>query len=132
MEGSNITNFSEMEQVTTEQETIIEEQIQEDISIGIRQYQQLNVEQKKIVDTILAAATTNTNSDTCFYIDGQCSDKTFIYTTLYYLLKSKDKIVNTMAFTDIAATLLPNGKTIYKVFGLSVPLFADSPSNIII
>jgi len=35
-----------------------------------------------------------------------------------------------MAFTGIAATLLPNGKTIHKVFGLSVPLFADSTSNI--
>jgi len=131
MEGSNITNFPEMEQVTAEQETNIEEQIQEDISIGIQQYEQLNVEQKKIVDTILAAATTNTNSDTCFYIDGSGgSGKTFIYTTLYYLLKSKDKIVNTMAFTGIAATLLPNGKTIHKVFGLPVPLFADSTSNI--
>jgi len=127
MEGSNITNFPEMEQLTMEQETNIEEQIQEDISIGIRQYEQLNVEQKEIVDTILAAAITNTNSDTCFYIDGPGgSGKTFIYTTLYYLLKSKSKIVNTMAFTGIAATLLPNGKTIHKIFGLPVPLFADS------
>lgn len=35
-----------------------------------------------------------------------------------------------MAFTGIAATLLPNGRTIHKVFGLPVPLFADSTSNI--
>jgi len=50
------------------------------------------VEQKRIVDTILVAASTNTNSDTCFYIDGPGgSGKTFIYTILYYLLKSKDK-----------------------------------------
>jgi len=35
-----------------------------------------------------------------------------------------------MAFIDIAAILLPNGKTIYKVFELPVPLFVDSTSNI--
>jgi len=32
-----------------------------------------------------------------------------------------------MAF--IATTLLPNGRTVHKVFGLPVPLFADSTSN---
>ncbi|EZA46987.1 ATP-dependent DNA helicase PIF1, partial [Ooceraea biroi] len=36
----------------------------------------------------------------------------------------------TMAFTGIAATLLPAGKTVHKTFGLPVPLFADSSSNI--
>ncbi|XP_011873928.1 PREDICTED: uncharacterized protein LOC105565388 [Vollenhovia emeryi] len=35
-----------------------------------------------------------------------------------------------MAFTGIAATLLPAGKTVHKTFGLPVPLFADSSSNI--
>jgi len=49
MESSNITNFPEMKQVTADQKTIIEEQIQEDISIGIRQYKQLNEEQKKLL-----------------------------------------------------------------------------------
>ncbi|KYN18631.1 ATP-dependent DNA helicase PIF1, partial [Trachymyrmex cornetzi] len=130
-EGSNITNFFEMEQVTEEQEIENTEKDQEDTLIGMRQYKQLNVKQKEIVDTILEAVVTNNNSNTCFYIDGPGgSGKTFIYTTLYYLLKSREKIINTMAFTGIAATLLPNGRTIHKVFGLPVPLFADSTSNI--
>ncbi|XP_011859489.1 PREDICTED: ATP-dependent DNA helicase RRM3-like [Vollenhovia emeryi] len=130
-EGSNIVNFPEMEQVIEEQEIDDEEQIQEDLSIGVRQYGQLNIEQKEIVDIILAATTANNNNDTCFYIDGPGgSGKTFIYTTLYYLLKNKKKVVNTMAFTGIAATLLPNGRTVHKVFGLPVPLFNDSTSNI--
>ncbi|XP_018358545.1 PREDICTED: uncharacterized protein LOC108758219 [Trachymyrmex cornetzi] len=130
-EGSNITNFFEIEQVTEEQEIENTEEGQEDTLIGMRQYKQLNVKQKEIVDTILAAVATNNNSDTCFYIDGPGgSGKTFIYTTLYYLLKSREKIINTMAFTGIAATLLPNGRTILKVFGLPVPHFADSSSNI--
>jgi len=98
-----------------------------------RQYGQLNVEQKQIVDTILEATTSNnsTYNNTYFYIDGPGgSGKTFIYITLYYLFKSRGKVVSTMAFTSIAATLLPNGRTIHKVFGLPVPLFADSTSNI--
>jgi len=103
-EGSNIANFPEMEQEIEEQEINNEEQIEEDTSIGMRQYEQLNTEQKEIVDTILIA-TTNNNSDNCFYIDGPGgSGKTFIYTTLYYLLKSRGKIVNTMAFTGCNIT----------------------------
>jgi len=35
-----------------------------------------------------------------------------------------------MAFTGIAATLLPAGKTVHKTFLLPVPLFADSSSGI--
>lgn len=35
-----------------------------------------------------------------------------------------------MACTGIAATLLPNGKTVHKTFGLPVPLFSDSSSSI--
>ncbi|XP_024873836.1 uncharacterized protein LOC112455867, partial [Temnothorax curvispinosus] len=49
IEGSNITNFPEMEQETEEQVIIDnEEQIEEDTLIGIRQYEQLSVEQKQI------------------------------------------------------------------------------------
>ena len=35
-----------------------------------------------------------------------------------------------MAFTGIAATLFPRGKTVHKIFQLSVPLHFDSSSNI--
>ncbi|XP_044591981.1 ATP-dependent DNA helicase pif1-like [Cotesia glomerata] len=67
----------------------------------------------------------------CIYIDGPGgSGKTFIYTTLCHLLKSQGKVVSTMAYTGIAATLLPNGKTVHKTFGLPVPMFSDSSSNV--
>jgi len=56
--------------------------------------------------------------------------KTFIYTTIYHLAKIRNKHVYTMAFTGIAATLLPTGKTVHKIFGLPVPLFTDSSSAI--
>ena len=66
-----------------------------------------------------------------FHIDGPGgSGKTFIYTTLYHILKSNAKKICTMAFTGIAATLLSNGRTVHKTFGMPVPLFANSISNI--
>ena len=35
-----------------------------------------------------------------------------------------------MAFTGIVGTLLPNGRTVHKTFGMPVPLLAASTSNI--
>ena len=65
------------------------------------------------------------------HIDGPGgSGKTFIYTTLYHLLKSNGKTICTMAFTGIATILLPHRKTVHKIFGMPVPLFYDSVSNI--
>ena len=55
--------------------------------------------------------------------------KTFIYNTLYNLLTGKKKIVCCMAFTGIAATLLPLGKTIHKTFNFTVPIYSDSTSG---
>jgi len=101
------------------------------MEIGTKQYKQLNDEQREIVDFILNRLDNNTRNNYCFYIDGPGgSGKTFIYTTIYHLVKIKNKCVCTMAFTDIAATLLPIGKTVHKTFGLPVPLFADSSSAI--
>ncbi|XP_034946346.1 ATP-dependent DNA helicase pif1-like [Chelonus insularis] len=69
--------------------------------------------------------------ENCYLPDGPGgSRKTFIYTTLWYLLKSKNKKVFTTAFIGIAATLLSNRKTVHKTFGLPVPLSSDSSSNI--
>ncbi|XP_011859026.1 PREDICTED: uncharacterized protein LOC105556539, partial [Vollenhovia emeryi] len=131
IEGWDISDFPEMEQIAEKFENDNQEEVNREALIGMQQYEQLNVKQKEIVDTILAVIDGENNSGTCFYIDGPGgSGKTFIYTTMYYLLKSRNKVVSAMAFTGIAATLLPNGKTVHKVFGLPVPLFDDSTSNI--
>lgn len=112
-----------------EKDYITFEQIME---IDIRQYEQLNDKQKEIVDLVLNRLDNNNNhNNNCFYIDGPGdSDKTFTYITIYYLAKIRNKHVCTMTFTNIAATLLPAGKTIYKTFELPVPLFTDSSSDI--
>ena len=58
--------------------------------MGNRQYTMLNRDQREIVDKILRVSNViDYNSSRCFYIDGPGgSGKTFVYTTLYNLLKS--------------------------------------------
>ena len=63
--------------------------------MGNGQYTMLNRDQKEIVDKILNVSNViDYNSSRCFYIDGpDGSGKTFVYTTLYNLLKSQNKNV---------------------------------------
>jgi len=132
-EGWKLKQFPEMEQIKmTKYEEEDAEQLQREALCGQQQYSQLNYGQKNVVDYVLTLLTkTNSQQKKCLYIDGPGgSGKTFVYTTLYYLLKSQGKVVNTMAFTGIAATLLPNGRTAHKTLGLPVPLFNDLTSNI--
>ena len=115
-----------------------EEQLQNMLKKGKSQYSKMNNEQKNIVDEILnslnhgndnRATTQSTNK--CIFIDGPAgTGKTYIYNTLFNLLTSKKLIVCNVAFTGIAATLLPQGKTVHKAFGLPVPLYSDSTSTL--
>uniref|UniRef100_A0ABD2WRH7 ATP-dependent DNA helicase n=1 Tax=Trichogramma kaykai TaxID=54128 RepID=A0ABD2WRH7_9HYME len=132
-EGYSISNFPSMEQRIEIEYAGINNNISlaEMAESGQNQYTQLSEEQKKIVDTIIDSTQSNYDGNNCFYINGPGgSGKTFIYTTIYKLLTSKGIGVCSMAFTGIAALLLPNGKTVHKTFGLPVPLFSDSSSNI--
>ena len=100
-------------------------------NITNEQYNQLNFDQKEIVDIILQVSNIiDYNGFKCFYIDGPVgSGKTFVYRDLYNLLKSQNKKICCMEFTGSAATILPNRKTAHKVLGLPVPLLSDSSSN---
>lgn len=136
-ENSSVSKFpsmpalTEFEKIDDNNEEI---SLQNHEHIGLSQYAKLNEEQKQNVDEILNAAMSKEKqpTSTCFYIDGPGgSGKTFIYNTIYHLLKSKGYKIATMAFTGIAAILLPQGRTMHKVFGMPVPIFADSTSNFI-
>ncbi|XP_057322519.1 uncharacterized protein LOC130665907 [Microplitis mediator] len=96
-------------------------------------YCKLNVNQKEVVDFVLNLVNNKKSDDPhCVYIDGPGgSGKTFIYTTLCHIMRNMNKNVCTMAYTGIAATLLPNRKTVHKTFGLPVPMFSDSSSHIV-
>ncbi|XP_044591985.1 uncharacterized protein LOC123270113 [Cotesia glomerata] len=132
-EGVSLSNFPKMPQID-ETEDILDDFHTQNVSNDESgaYYRKLNLKQKEIVDFVMQAI--NDESDhqsNCIYIDGPGgSGKTFIYTTSWHLLKSQGKVVSTMAYTGIAATLLPNGKTVHKTFGLPVPMFSDSSSNV--
>lgn len=68
------------------------------------------------------------NPGTNFYINGCAgSGKTFTLTQLIQRLQSSRRVL-TAAYTGIAASLLPNGMTTHKLFGL--PLEDDNESDI--
>ena len=99
---------------------------------GDSMYRLLQGKQLEIVDNILLAVNDPNYLDKkCFFIDGPGgTGKTFVYKTLYHILCGKNYKVQCMAYTGIAATLLPFGLTTHKTFGLKVPLSSDSVSCI--
>ena len=126
--GNDVANFPSMPQLVVNNHIEDSNELHGNFAdMGNRQYIILNRDQKEIVDKILGVLNViDYNSSRCFYIDGPGgSGKTFVYTTLYNLLKSK-KNVCCVAFTGIAATLLPKGMTVHKVLGLPVSLLSDS------
>ncbi|XP_058809685.1 uncharacterized protein LOC131674888 [Phymastichus coffea] len=134
-EGKSLSDFPSMDQtvITHKLSENDNELLQTEFAeIGEKQYKLLNEQQKEIVDVILdKVINTDNHENNCLYINGPGgSGKTFIYTTIYNLLCSKNIKVSSMAFTGIAAVLLPKGKTVHKTFSLPVPMFNDSSSNI--
>ena len=115
--GNDIANFPSIHQLAVNNHIEDSNELHGNLAdIGNRQYTMLNRDQKEIVDKIFSVSNViDYNSSRC-YIDGPgVSGKTFVYTTLYNLLKSQNKNVCFMAFTGIAATLLPKGMTVHKV-----------------
>ncbi|XP_044005514.1 uncharacterized protein LOC122850427 [Aphidius gifuensis] len=136
-EKSNISKFATMPSLIEFEslENLNNEEIvlQNHSEIGLNQYKTLNIKQKIIVDEIMdkALSCRKDNLNSCFYIDGPGgSGKTYVYSTIYHLLRSNGKKVATMAFTEIAAILLPEGRTMHTLFAMPVPIYVDSTSNI--
>ncbi|KHJ96464.1 hypothetical protein OESDEN_03573 [Oesophagostomum dentatum] len=79
----------------------------------------INVEQKIVVDVVLSA--TQDNKSKLFFIDGPGgTGKTFVYNTIYHMLRGLKKKVTCVACSGIAASLLPDGRTVSSKFKLSV------------
>ncbi|RWS27879.1 uncharacterized protein B4U80_03589 [Leptotrombidium deliense] len=81
-------------------------------------YSSLNNDQRNVFDSISAALDKNCCSN-CFYIDGPGGvGKTYLYRCLMHYMNVKGKKVFTIAWTGIAAILLPSGRTAHKSFQL--------------
>ncbi|XGW24733.1 hypothetical protein V3C99_006300, partial [Haemonchus contortus] len=91
----------------------------EHVIYGERLMEQLNDGQKAAATSILASVTGNISRH--FFIDGPgWSGKTFLYTALYHTLLGMRKSVICVAWTGIAANLLPNGKTASSTFRTNI------------
>ncbi|XP_074099261.1 uncharacterized protein LOC141527592 [Cotesia typhae] len=131
--GYSLAHFPSLKQIDYPINKIIDEALFDEYrDVGLKQYKSLNNSQKDIVDRVLLLVEDKVDvKNNCIYVDGPGgSGKTFVYTTIAYILKGKKKIVYCMAYTGIAALLLPDGKTVHKTFGLPVHLYTDSTSNI--
>ncbi|RCN31185.1 hypothetical protein ANCCAN_23039 [Ancylostoma caninum] len=85
---------------------------------GEANYEKLNEEQKTVVDAVLAAVQGTGNR--CFFVDGPGgTGKTFVYNTIYDLLIGEKKHVACVAWSGIAASLLPEGRTVSSTFKLN-------------
>ncbi|TKR61952.1 hypothetical protein L596_025979 [Steinernema carpocapsae] len=93
----------------------------EERRLGNEKYAMLNAEQKAVVDTVLAQLDNAGAENRCHFIDGPGgSGKTFVYNTLIHILRGRGLKFAAMAYTGIAAQLLPEGKTIHHHFRLTV------------
>lgn len=96
-------------------------------------YQKLNVEQKNVVDTVMQSVhdycANQAHTERLYFMEGPAgTGKTFTYQVLCEMLAAQQKEVLCIAFTGVAAALLPNGRTAHAALGLPVPLTKDSVS----
>ena len=90
-----------------------------------------NDDQKKFLDAFINAFISNNPDELLFFIDGAAgTGKTHLYNYLFHFLKSKNIGVIACAFTGIAATLLPDGRTLHSAFKLPFNITNESMSSI--
>ena len=91
----------------------------------------LNNDQSNFVTAFLTTFKSKNNTGRLFFIDGAAgTGKTHLYRYLFHWLKSEGHAVIACAFTGIAATLLPNGRTLHSAFKLPLKITSESVSSI--
>ncbi|VDO64683.1 unnamed protein product [Heligmosomoides polygyrus] len=86
---------------------------------GAAQYETLNEGQKNTADAILAAVDRQENR--CFFVDGPGgTGKTYLYYTIYNIVVGRQLKTLCVAWTGIAANLLPRDRTVHTSFKLII------------
>ncbi|KHJ93596.1 hypothetical protein OESDEN_06491 [Oesophagostomum dentatum] len=86
---------------------------------GEEMYNSLNDNQRAAADNILQMGSTNRRK--LHFVDGPGgSGKTYLYNAIYHVLNGRRKRVICVAWTGIAASLLPHGRTASSTFKLNM------------
>ena len=81
----------------------------------------MNKEQGQAFDGVIAAL--ESQSSAMFFIDGPGgSGKSFLFEALLHHVRGRGEVGIACAWSGLAATLLPGGRTVSSRFGLPVPL----------
>ena len=89
----------------------------------------LNEEQRLAFDRILASYVAD-NKETFFVVGAAGAGKTFLYNTLCHAIRSRSLVVLCVAYSGIAAQLLPGGKTAHSTFKIPFDIMDDSICSI--
>lgn len=80
---------------------------------------QLNIDQKKIFDTITSSI--SANKPGFFFVSGHGgTGKTFLWNAMIAKLRSQNKIVLAVASSGVASLLLPRGRTAHSRFKIPI------------
>ncbi|CAF4760050.1 unnamed protein product [Rotaria sp. Silwood2] len=104
---------------------------EEELRIGQEMYSMLNQDQRSAADKILATHHEQSTTGSCFFTDGPGgTGKTYLYNIMYHLFMGQSVHVMPVAWKGIAASLLPEGRTVHSRFKLPVPILETSTSSI--
>uniref|UniRef100_A0A914YQ81 ATP-dependent DNA helicase n=1 Tax=Panagrolaimus superbus TaxID=310955 RepID=A0A914YQ81_9BILA len=98
---------------------------------GEKMYDSLTNEQKPIVDTVVDKLKNPKNGTVCIFVDGPGgTGKSYTFNTIRNLAYGMGKKVLIMAWSGIAASLYPMGRTCHNAFKLDFPFENDSNSSV--
>ena len=106
-----------------------------DLSEPPPSFDDLNREQQHVVEAVLQSVMNAEGEDgtpsRLHYIDapGGCG-KTYVFNKLAAYLRHHNKKVACAAWTGIATTLMPEGRTVHSLFKLPVPVLENSTCNV--
>lgn len=135
LENASLTVYAGMPevQVFDDNDEVANVNVQHFIDSFETNYVRQNIEQRRFVDDVRARIDApNSPGSNLFFLDGPAgTGKTFVLRTLIDYVRSQRKQFIATAFTGIAASLMPTGRTSHSVFKLPVPLLHNSNSSIL-
>ncbi|KAL3118842.1 hypothetical protein niasHT_008189 [Heterodera trifolii] len=127
--GKTLADFPTMEQINVDDDVEQVFDLAEELDLGQRDYALMYAEQREICDEILHRIWNPVNEPAFYFLSGPGgTGKTHVNKTIVHMLRGQKKKVCTMAFTGIAATLLPAGRTLHNRFGLTLDMSNSSIS----